>query len=115
MDIREQRVDTPTVIDLRQALKSCRPHQPYFFVLTDTDLVRLREKGVPLQAYVAFALIKAAARAAGGAEWVTIRQRARLSLGRDRRYWYEATRRLEVAELIQAQRHRGRLPRYRLV
>ena len=115
MDIHEQRVDTPTVIDLRQALVTMRPPQAYIFVLMEGDLVRLRDARVPPQAYVALALIKGAVRAAGSAEWITIKQRAYQSLGRDRRFWYEATQRLEAAGMIQVQRHRGRKPRYRLV
>lgn len=113
MLISERVVDTPTVarLKLRASSKSGRP---YAFLLTDHDLTALREAGLTLATAAAYACIRGAARAARGVEWVTLRPRTINAVGRDWRWWHDQTQRLEQAGFIEVQRHRGRLPRYRL-
>ena len=89
--------------------------RPYLFALTEPDLHRLNAARVSTSAVLAFAVIRSAERAAVGSEWVTIRKRARDAVGRDYRWWHSATRQLEAAKLIECQRQRGRLPRYRII
>ena len=113
MEIPERLVDTPTVarLKLRAVTKGRRP---YFFVIGEHDLLALRGAGLSLSTAVAFACIKGAAGAARRRDWVTLRPRTLEAVGKDFRWWYSHTSQLEQAGFIECQRHRGRLPRYRL-
>lgn len=113
MQTAERLVDTPTVawLKLRASGKSDRP---YVFLLTDHDLIALRTAGLSLATATAYACIKGAVRAARDAEWVTLRPRTISAIGRDWRWWHHQTQRLEQCGFIECERHRGRLPRYRL-
>jgi len=120
MLVRDRPVDTPTVARLRgpsaEAARSGSAQRGvYLFLLTETDGHRLRQAGISSSGVLAFAVIKAAVLAAKTDDWVTIRRRAEEAIGRDYRWWYEATRKLEEAGFIECQRQRGRKPRYRLV
>ena len=111
MRLVERPVDTPTVTRLKGERRGCRP---YLYVLTEDDLAALRGAGLAMSAAVALACIKGAVRAARGHEWVTLTPRTLAAIGRDARWWHGQTRRLERAGFIECDRHRGRLPRYRL-
>jgi hypothetical protein len=111
--IHERPIDTLTVKHLKSAIHRSRD-RPYVFVLTDQDLVDFREAGLRLPAALAYACIKGAVRAAGGVEWVALRQRTTEAVGRNAKWWHEQTQRLERAGFIECQRKRGRTPRYRL-
>ncbi len=111
MRLVERAVDTQTVTRLKSERRGCRP---YLYVLTEDDLAALRIAGLSLSAAVALACIKGAVRAARGHEWVTMTARTMAAVGRDARWWHTQTRRLERAGLIACERHKGRLPRYRL-
>jgi hypothetical protein len=111
MRLVERPVDTPTVTRLKGARRGGRP---YLYVLTEDDLAALRSARLSLSAAVALACIKGAVRAAPGHEWVTLTQRTVAAIGRDARWWHGQTQRLERAGFIECERHRGRMPRYRL-
>ena len=111
MRLVERPVDTPTVTRLKGERRGCRP---YLYVLTEDDLAALRVAGLSLSAAVVLACIKGAVRAARRHEWVTLTARTMVAVGRDARWWHTQTRRLERAGFIECERHRGRLPRYRL-
>jgi hypothetical protein len=111
--IADRPVDTPTVARLK-LLANGKSGRPYAFFLTDHDLTALRTAGLSLATAAAYACIRGAARAARDAEWVTLRPRTINAVGRDWRWWHDQTQRLQVAGFIEVQRHRGRLPRYRL-
>jgi len=113
VSIPERQVDTPTVARLKLEAAT-RGRKPYVFVLTDHDLTALRAAGLPLSAIAAYACVKGAARAARYHEWVTLRQRTIDAVGRDWRWWHRQTEQLQDAGFIDVERHRGRLPRYRL-
>ena len=113
MKIPERPVDSPTMarLKLRASVKGDRP---YAYFLFDHDLVALQRAGLPLTTAVAYACIKGAARAARSTEWVTLRPRTVAAVGRDSRWWHRRTAQLEAAGMLEVERHRGRLPRYRL-
>lgn len=111
MRLVERAVDTPTVTRLKGARRGCRP---YLYVLTEDDLAALRDAGLSMSTAVALACIKGAVRAARGRDWVTLTSRTMAAVGRDARWWHTQTRRLEGAGLIECERNKGRLPRYRL-
>ena len=113
MQIPERPVDTPTMARLKLRA-GVRGGRPYAFVLTDHDLLALRDAGLPLATAAAYACIKGAARAARDTEWVTLRPRTVAAVGRDWRWWHRQTEQLEAAGFLEVERHRGRLPRYRL-
>ena len=111
MKLVERAVDTPMLTRLKGERRGRRQ---YLYVLTEDDLAALRASGLSLSAAVALACIKGAVRAARGHEWVTLTTRTLTAIGRDARWWHTQTRRLEGAGLIECERHKGRLPRYRL-
>jgi len=113
VDIAERPIDTPTLSRLKQKVTE-RGRHPYAFVLTDRDLTVLRNAGMPLSAIAAYACIRGAVRAGWRHEWVTLQPRTIAAVGRDRRWWYGQTLRLEQAGFVEVERCRGRLPRYRL-
>ena len=118
MGIREVAATTPTIQRLKRERRQPsgkRPVRPYGFFVTETELRRLAEAKVGMGPIVAYGLIRSAARAARGEEWVSLSLRARKCFPRDYRWWHAATRKLELAGFIECERHRGRLPRYRLV
>jgi hypothetical protein len=114
----EVAVMTPTILRLKSEQERPtwkNPAQPYAFYLTETELRRLLEAKVGMGPVVVFALIRSAVRAARGRDWVTLRLRVRESVSRNYRWWHAVTQKLEVAGFIECERHKGRLPRYRLV
>jgi hypothetical protein len=113
MEIAEKQIDTPTLAMLKRKVTELGKH-PYAFVLTDRDLTALRLAGMSLSAIAAYACIRGAVRAGWRHEWVTLPPRTIAAVGRDRRWWYEQTQRLERAGFIACERQPGRLPRYRL-
>jgi len=114
--IEEREVVTPTAAALRLAAsRGSKPRRPYLFVISEHDLDKLRQAGVPVSACFAYAVIRGAVRAAGDeAGWVTLSPRAMDALRHSFRWWWRQTEALERAGFIECQRHRGRLPRYRL-
>ena len=113
--IEEREIVTPTVASLRQAAASRgATRRPYLFVLSEPDLHQLRQADVPVAACVVYAAIQAAVRAAGDVEWVTLSPRAMDALRHSFRWWWRQTEALERAGFIEVERHKGRLPRYRL-
>lgn len=114
--IEEREVMTPTVAALRHAAASrnSKGRRPYLFVISEDDLHRLREAGVPVVACVVYAAIKGAVRASGE-EWVTLSSRTQDALRHSFRWWWRQTEALRRAGFIDVQRHCGRLPRFRLV
>ena len=117
MGIREVASITPTIQRLKSERRQPsrkRPARPYGFFLTETELRRLAEAKVGTGPIVVYALIRSAARAAR-CEWVSLSLRVRKCFPRNYRWWHAATRKLEVAGFIECERHKGRLPRYRLV
>lgn len=115
MHIRDRRVETPTVARLRAERGRASASRPYGFYLSEIEFVRLAEGGISPAAILAYALIRSAARAALGREPVSIRPRVRDAWARDWRWWHRVSRELERAGFIACERHRGRLPRYRVV
>jgi len=106
-------VDTPTVARLR-AERSLRRPRGYGIWLTDQDLEALNDVELAPSTVLAFACIKSAAIAAGGDDWVALRSRVMKAMGRDYRWWFAQTQLLVRAGFLDVDRHRGRLPRYRL-
>lgn len=117
MRIKEKLHDTPTVAWLKE-LASRAPKRKsggYGFVLSDGELGRLYSAQMQSSGVVAYAVIRGAAHAAGRGRWVTVRPLAMKAVGKGYRWWHGATSRLEAAGFIECERHRGRLPRYRIV
>jgi hypothetical protein len=108
--VADRAVDTPTLVDLKARRAQTKE---YRFSLTSRDLKLVGELGDA--ALIAYAVIRGAAWGPRAKEWVTVSQRATDHLDRGYRWWHAATRRLEEAGVSQVERHRGRLPRYRLV
>jgi hypothetical protein len=108
--VAERPVDTPTLVDLKAKRAQAKE---YRFLLMSRDLKAVG--GLGDAALIAYAVIRGAAWGPREKQWVTVSQRATDHLDRGYRWWHAATRRLEEAGLIQVERHRGRLPRYRLV
>lgn len=115
--IAEREVITPTKAALRLAAlgRSNKSRRPYLFVISEDDLHRLRDAGVPVVACVVYAAICGAVRAAGTDDWVTLSPRTMDALRHSFRWWWRQTDALERAGVIEVKRHQGRLPRYRLV
>lgn len=117
VQITEREVVTPTVAALRLAAVSrgTKGRRPYLFVMSEGDVHKLRQAGIPVAACVVFAVIQSAVRAAGDEEWVTLSPRAVDALRQGFRWWWRQTEALEKAGFIAVERRRGRLPRYRLL
>jgi hypothetical protein len=108
----EHRVDTPLIRRLRK--KQARRKAAYTFSLPLRDLSQLFGAGMTSKAVVVYAIIRGAAFGPRATQSVTIRKHVRDGVNRDYRWWRSATQRLEEAGFIDVERHRGRLPRYRL-
>lgn len=109
--IRERVVDLPTLAALRQQRQE--REKVYVFRLSARELRSVSSLGdAPV---VAYALICAAGWGARSGDWVTVPAISVDSVDRGYRWWHAATQQLAAAGLIEVERHRGRMPRYRLV
>jgi hypothetical protein len=104
-------IDTPTVIE-RRRLREERASK-YIFVLESKALVESRALGD--SAVLAYAAIRAAAFGDRSGDWVTVGRITRELFRRSYKWWYRATESLADAGLIEIDRRRGQLPRYRLL
>ena len=112
----EQMVDTPTTLTLKaQQRTQLQPDSHYTFWLNEDQLVALRRHDLPDSAALALAAITGAAYGARKADWIILSPRTMDAYQRGYRWWLRATKALEVAGLIECQRHAGRMPRYRVV
>jgi hypothetical protein len=105
--------EAPAVTPTLAYLQSKRATRSlYWFYLDDQDV----RASAPLgdAAVLAFAVIRAAAWGPRAGQWVTVSRRAAEALDRGYRWWHAATSRLAKAGLIDVERTRGRMPRYKL-
>jgi len=110
----ETRVDTPTTAALRGKAEG-RKAKGYMFTLTEDQMHAAKAKRVPGSALLALAAINGAAYGARQTEWVMLSRRTLDCFPHDYRWRHRATAVLEVAGLVECQRHPGRMPRYRLL
>lgn len=108
--IGERVVDLPTVAALKRRREE--REKAYVFRLTAEGLRQVTDIGDA--AIVAYALICGASWGDRAGRWVTVPDIALNSLDRGYRWWHAATSHLAAAGLIEVDRQRGRLPRYRL-
>ena len=107
----ETMFETTATLEIK-ARQRARPS--YVFRLDETQASMARQKGLPDSALIALAAITAAAFGDRSASWVTLSDRTMTCFDRGFRWWHRATSQLVAADLIECQRHPGRLPRYRL-
>lgn len=113
LEVQERPVDLPTTVELRRMKQEREQAKDYAFHLTARTLHQVNH--LSDAAILAYALIRAAAWGDRADDWVTISARALSSLDRGYRWWHAATTQLADAGVIEVERHRGRMPRYRLV
>lgn len=102
--------DTPTIIERKRVL--AERTAKYSFVIDGETLSKVSAIGDA--AVIAYAAISGAAFGDRRNDWVTVGRVARELIDRDYKWWYRATEALVEAKLVEVQRRRGQLPRFRL-